>query len=130
MLISLVIFPMVLMTGESVYSGISEYIRKDKELNCIKHLKHHIYIVSLLQKHRGLLSIYLNGDERVKERILDLEQEIRKQFEECLKRCKDSKKKEDLEKMYLQFNSLLLSSFSEKEPSAKKIFNKQNQYKK
>ncbi|TCK05341.1 EAL domain-containing protein [Phorcysia thermohydrogeniphila] len=124
MLISLVIFPMVLMTGKSVYSGISKYIKKDKELRCIEHIKHHIYIVSLLQKHRGLLSIYLNGDKRVKERVLDLEREIKEQFKECLRRCKEPEKKKDLEKMYLQFKSLLLSSFLEKGFSAKEIFDR------
>jgi len=123
-LILLVIFPLTLMMGSSIYSGVSQYVKKRRELEAIEHIKHHVNILSLLQKHRGLMFIYLEGDKRVEERIQSLEEEIKRRFEECLKKCKYPKRREALRRFFSQFGSLLLSSILKDGLSPREVFDK------
>ncbi|GAB6076455.1 EAL domain-containing protein [Desulfurobacterium crinifex] len=106
LLVALLIFPLLVIVANTVFSGLREIDKINNELEGLKHLKVHTRLVLLIQRHRGLTFLYLNGGKEVEGRIRKLESEIDSILSNCIEHCKDERVKEKLKRFKEVFGKL------------------------
>jgi diguanylate cyclase (GGDEF)-like protein len=102
--------PFQLLTGYAILTGVNKVTKLNNEIKGIEHAKRYTNLIFLLQRHRGLLYIYMNGfsDPKVKEELLKLEEEMNGYFEECIEKCEDEEIKRRLESFNKEYRELKL----------------------
>jgi hypothetical protein len=99
LLVSFLIFPIFIIVLSTFLLGIEKLNRINVETDGLFHIGTHSRLVLLIQQHRGLEYLYINGykTKEVESRLLSLESEISSIFSKCISHCNEENDKKKLE---------------------------------